>query len=175
MTTYKASLIRRLKAKSKEVFLELEEARLIYSNAVCGFCKAVCSYCLENNINNPLEDITEEKKDTDEINSDFKSLFRKIAVATHPDKVSSEEKREKFEKASKAKDKNKTLELLSIASELKIKTDDLSYESIDHLECSILKSEEELHNIINSFPWSWYYAPNDKKHSIIELFAHKEV
>ena len=175
MTSYKTSLIRRLRSKSKEVSLELEEARSIYKQAVSGFCESVCSYCSKNDTKNPLEDIPEEKKDSDEINSDFKSLFRKIAVATHPDKVSSEEKREKFEKASKAKDKNKALELLSIASDLKIKTDDLSYESIDHLEASILKAEEELHNIINSFPWAWYYAPNDKKESIIKLFVHKEV
>lgn len=175
MTTYKASIIRRLRSRSREVSIELDEAKCIYEYAVPEFCKSLEDYCVDNNIKNPLDEMPDKKEEEEEIKSEFKSLFRKIAVATHPDKVSSEEKREKFEKASKAKDKNKAVELLSIASDLKIKTDDLSYESIDYLEASITKTEEEIHNIHKSFPWIWYYTPNNKKQLIIELFIGKQV
>ncbi len=173
MTSYKSSLIRRLKFKSKEVSLELKQVKEIYTKAVSGFCDSVSTYCYSKKIKNPLEDLGEKKEEFSEINSEFKSLFRKIAIATHPDKVSSEKDRSKLEEAVEAKGKNKATELIKIASDLKIKTDDLSFNSIEELEIDILKSEEEIHNIHNSFPWVWYYTPSNKKILVVESFINK--
>lgn len=177
MTSYKSSLIRRLKFKSKEVSLELKQVKEIYSKAVSGFCDAVSVYCLSKKIKNPLEELGQKKEEEEanEINSDFKSLFRKIAIATHPDKTSSEKDRNKLEEAVEAKGKNKSTELIKIASDLKIKTDHLSFDSIEELELDIIKSEEEICNIHNSFPWIWHYAPINKKNFIIESFINKQV
>lgn len=173
MSDFKSSLIRKLRVKSREVSSNLEEAKAIYAIAVSGFCESVHSYCRRNKIKNPLEEIEDKKEEPDDISSEFKSLFRKIAIATHPDKASDESC--KFEKAVKAKKENKPVNLISIASDLKIKTDELSYESINHLESSILKSEEEIDKIHRSYPWAWYYAPDNKKEFITELFINKQV
>ncbi len=175
MSDFKSSLIRRLRVKSREVSLELEETRAIYTIASSEFCQALSSYCRANEIPNPLDELEQEEEELDDIGTEFKALFRKIAVATHPDKLSSEEGRPKLEKAVKAKKENKPVNLISIASDLKIKTDELSYESIAYLESSILKSEEEIDNIHNSYPWVWHYAPTNKKDTILDLFINKQV
>ena len=66
MDSYKASLIRRLKFKSKEVLEELKDTKVIYETAVSGFCSSLELYCIENDIENPLKstkkDLEEEKK-----------------------------------------------------------------------------------------------------------------
>ena len=175
MSHFKTSLLRKLKFKSREVSAELEETRLIYQDAVLKFCTALEAFCLQNKINNPLDKIIKKEEEKEEISSEFKALFRKIASATHPDKISNEEGRPKLQKAVEAKKNNKTIDLINIASELKIETNDLSFDSIDKLEESIRETESEINSMHNSYPWLWYYAPKLNKDNILSLFIESHV
>ena len=177
MDSYKASLIRRLKFKSKEVLEELKDTKVIYETAVSGFCSSLELYCIENDIENPLKstkkDLEEEKKK--ELNDNFKKLFRKISILTHPDKTQDESSREILENAVEAKKSQDSGSLTSIAHDLKIDLSNLDYESIEDLEESIKKSEEEIFNIHNSYPWKWHYSPINKKTSILTSFIENYV
>ena len=68
-----------------------------------------------------------------------------------------------MENAVEAKKNKDASSLTSIAHDLKIDLSNIDYESIDALEDSILESEKEIDNIHNSYPWLWYYAPDNKK------------
>ena len=175
MSHFKTSLLRRLKFKAKEVSSDLEETKIIYKNAVSEFCIALEDFCLKQKINNPLNKTTKEEEPDKEISSEFKALFRKIASATHPDKISTEAGRPKLQKAVEAKKTNKTIDLINIASELKIETNNLSFSSIEELEKSIKDTEDEINSIHNSYPWAWYYAPQSKKDNILSLFIESQV
>ena len=175
MSHFKTSLLRKLKFKSKQVSLELEETELIYKDAVSKFCIALDNFCLSKKIDNPLNKIIKKEEVKQEVSSEFKTLFRKIATATHPDKISNEKGRSKLQKAVEAKKTNKTIHLINIASELKIKTNDLSFDSIEELEQNIKDTEEEINSMHNSYPWIWHYAPSSNKNKILSLFISSHV
>lgn len=177
MDSYKSSLIRRLKFKSKEVLSELKDTKDIYNSAVGDFCIAVDFYCSAMEINNPLESIAKnsDKEDKEELNNNFKKLFRKISLLTHPDKTQDEDSRDILENAVEAKKSKDAGGLTSIAHDLKIDLSDLDYDSIDLLEESIQKSEQEIVKIHNSYPWAWYYAPENKKDPILISFIQNYV
>ena len=140
--------------------------------AVMDFCSSLDLYCKSKDIKNPLDslnkDLEEEKKK--ELNNNFKKLFREISKLTHPDKTKDESSREILEDAVEAKKSQNPSSLTSIAHDLKIDLSELSYDSIEHLEESIKKSEDEILNMHNSYPWSWYYAPSNKKEPILISF-----
>jgi hypothetical protein len=171
---FKASLVSKLKFKSKEVSLELSEAEAIYKIAVSDFVSAVNDYCLKKNIDNPLSRIVSKKNENKQISSEFKSLFRQIASATHPDKCA-DSNRDIFEKAVEAKNNNKTVNLLNLASDLKIKVNDISFSSIKEIEYDIKKTEEEIKKIHHSYPWIWYYAPFSERQKILDSFILDQV
>jgi chlorite dismutase len=108
------------------------------------------------------------------ISSEFKSLFRQIASATHPDKCA-DSNRDIFEKAVEAKNNNKTVNLLNLASDLKIKVNDISFSSIKEIEYDIKKTEEEIKKIHHSYPWIWYYAPFSERQKILDSFILDQV
>lgn len=177
MDLYKTSLIRRLKFKSKEVSEELKDVKALYNQAVGDFCIAVDFYCSSTEIVNPLESIVKnkDKEKKEELNNNFKKLFRKISLLTHPDKTQNEESREILEDAVEAKKSKNAGGLTSIAHDLKIDLSNLDYDSIDLLEESIKKSEQEILNIHNSYPWVWFYAPENKKEPILISFIQNYV
>jgi hypothetical protein len=175
--SYKSSLIRKLKFKSKEVSSELKDAKFLYNQAVGDFCIAIDFYCSTMEIDNPLESIAKNvnEEEKEELNNNFKKLFRKISLLTHPDKTQDEDSRDILEDAVEAKKSKDTSSLTSIAHDLKIDLSNLDYDSIDLLEESIKKSEQEILNIHNSYPWAWYYAPENKKDPILISFIQNNV
>lgn len=177
MDPYKSSLIRRLKFKSKEVFSELKDVKDLYNDAVGDFCVAVDFYCSAMEIDNPLESIAKniKEEEKEELNNNFKKLFRKISVLTHPDKTKNEDSRDILEGAVEAKKAKDAGGLTSIAHDLKIDLSSLDYDSIDSLEESIKNSEQEIFNIHNSYPWAWYYASENKKDPILISFIQNYV
>lgn len=173
---YKDSLVRRLKVKSKEVLTELRETKSIYDLAVTDFCIALHEYCSKKDIKNPLDSIkAPEKEEKEELSNSFKKIFRQISILTHPDKTKDEDSRDVLENAVEAKKNKDASSLTSIAHDLKIDLSNMDYESIDALEDSILESEKEIDNIHNSYPWLWYYAPDNKKDPIIISFIQNNV
>ena len=145
MDNYKSSLIRKLKVKAKDVSDELKETKLIYNDAVGDFCIAVDFYCSTMEIDNPLESIAKntDKEEKEELNNNFKKLFRKISVLTHPDKTKDEDSREILESAVEAKKSKNAGSLTSIAHDLKIDLSNLDFNSIEALESSIEKNRKQ--------------------------------
>ena len=156
---------------------ELKDTKFIYNSAVTDFCIAIDFYCSSNDIDNPLESLGKnlEEENKKELNGNFKKLFRKISILTHPDKTKDESSREILEDAVEAKKSKDASGLTSIAHDLKIDLSNLDYESIEHIEESIKKSEEDISNMHNSYPWKWYYASKNKKEPILISFIQNYV
>jgi hypothetical protein len=173
----KTSLIRRLRSKSSELKDELNFIKKIYFIAVEGFCKEVSCFCDHKKIDNPLLSMSkdEEKRDKENLTKDLKYLFREIAKKTHLDTCKTDDNRSTLEEAVEAKKNNQACDILSIAHELDIDTTSLSYKSLDAIESSIQKSEEEIMQITNSYPWKWHHATNSRKVNIVEEFVLSKV
>ena len=177
MDYYKKRLIRKLKAQSSEAQEELSSIESIFDQAVPLFCEAVYIFCSENSKKNPLEDLKDCSKEDDEIISDgIKSIFRKIAVKTHPDKVKGSEslihQYHDVTTAKKDKDVNK---IISIAKDLKVNMNDISYSDIKIIENSIKKTQSKIQKITKSYPWVWYFAGKNKRGEIIQEFVINQV
>lgn len=108
----------------------------------------------------PLPDLQFEKE---EVDTDFNSIFKKIAHLTHPDlhnKMDSEEARRKktemFLKAKKAVDNKNWFELCQIAMELDIILPEPTKQHLKWLEDEITRTKERIQKITTTFAWSWY-------------------
>ena len=176
MDQYKLKLIRKLKVKCSEVNQELETVESFYNQAAPLFCAEVSSYCEENNIKNPLDYIKDEKQkeEKEELSSDIKSVYRKIAIKTHPDKVGADNKSiNLYQDATEAKKKSKIDKIISIAKDLKIDIYSFDYEEIKKIERSIENTEVEIKKITNSYPYVWFFSGAKKRAEIITGFTLK--
>lgn len=174
---YKAKLLRKLKVRCSEVNQELIEVNDIYEQSISSFCLEVSCYCKENNIENPLEKLKAEKQEEDKktIPSEFKSLYRKIAVETHPDKGADDKKIEKYQQATEAKKESKIDKLVSIAKDLKINLSEMTFADIKIIEQSIIDTEKAISQIRSSYVWAWAFAPNKRRRDIIFKFVMNNV
>lgn len=177
MDDYKGKLLRKLKAKCSEVNQELIEVNDIYEQSVSPFCLEVSSYCKENNLKNPLDKLKEEKKQEDKkvLSPEFKSLYRQIAIQTHPDKGEDDVKIEKYQQATEAKKESKIDKLVSIAKDLKINLNEMSFSDIKTIENSIIDTEKMISQVRNSYVWAWAMAANNKREDIIFKFVMNNV
>lgn len=177
MDDYKGKLLRKLKAKCSEVNQELLEVNDIYEQSVSPFCLEVSSYCKENSLENPLDKLKEEKKEEEKetMSSEFKSLYRQIAIQTHPDKGEDDVKIEKYQQATEAKKESKIDKLVSIAKDLKINLNQMSFSDIKTIENSIIDTEKMISQVRNSYVWAWAMAANNKREDIIFKFVMNNV
>ena len=174
MDYYKDNLTRKLKFKCRQIQSDLDEAELIYNNAVSGFCEHVLSFCKEIGCKNPLDHLPKENEDGGnkvKLPQQFKKVFSSIVTQTHPDKTKDASGVETYQKAVEAKKENKVEELISLAQDLKINISHLSYSDIRGLEDKICKMEEKIDSIHKSYPWIWYYTPLNKREGIIKKFC----
>lgn len=178
MSDYKENLLRKLKAKCSEVNQELLEVNSIYEDSLPLFYQQVLLYCKENNLKDPFSKFKDEKKtdSTPPMSGEFKSLYRKIAVKTHPDKTKSKDTIvEKYQEASKAKKDNKIDKLVSIAKDLKINLNQMSYTDIKAIESSIIDTEKKIQEIRASYIWAWVFSSNKERSNIIVRFVMNNV
>lgn len=177
MDCYKKRLIRKLKVKSSETQEELSSIESIFDQAVPLFCEAVSSFCLENSRKNPLEDLKDSsEEESDTISDGIKSIFRKIAVKTHPDKIeNSESSIHQYHDVTTAKKDKDVNKIISIAKELKVDINDISYSDIKIIENSIKKTEDKIHKITKSYPWIWFFSEDGKRFKIIQEFVINQV
>jgi hypothetical protein len=175
---YKSKLLRKLKAKCSELNNELSEVNSIYEKSVPLFCSEVCDYCAKNSIENPLEKLKKETKEKNnpEVEPEFKSLYRKIAIETHPDKVANNEKKlDTYKEATEAKKQNKIDKLVSIAKDLKINLNKMKFSDIKRIEESIIKTEKTISDIRNSYVWLWVFSSKKERKDIIVKFILNNV
>ena len=94
---------------------------------------------------------------------DFKSLFRKVVIKCHPDKLNntisdakSKEYKEIYEDAIVANETEDWAKLIMVAMKLGVDIPTSAYDQIEAIEKSINKLKQKQHNIINSVAWNWY-------------------
>lgn len=177
MDHYKERLLRKLKARCSEVNNELLEVNDIYEQSISPFCTEVSCYCKENNIENPLDKLKTEKKEEEKktIPPEFKSLYRKIAIETHPDKGADDKKIEKYQQATNAKKESKIDKLVSIAKDLKINLTEMTFADIKIIEQSIIETEKTILQVRSSYVWAWAFASNKTRGDIILKFIVNNV
>lgn len=177
MDDYKSKLLRKLKARCSEVNNEFLEVNGIYEQSIPTFCLEVSSYCKKNNLENPLDKLKSDKKEKNEktMPPEFKSLYRKIAVETHPDKGADDKKIEKYQQAADAKKESKIDKLVSIAKDLKINLNEMTFADIKIIEQSIIETEKAILRIRSSYVWAWAFSSNKERVDIIFKFVMNNV
>lgn len=101
----------------------------------------------------------------------MRKLWKSIAVATHPDKTGGDpDKTDLYKRASSAWDGRKYEELISIALDLDIPTDEADEGAVTLLEARSGQISERISQIEGSVLWQWHLAPPDKKDAIIRLY-----
>ena len=101
-----------------------------------------------------------------------KTLFKKIAVETHPDKLthaSEEEKELKnryFLKAQKAIDNNDLASLLEVANKLNIDSGLVEEEEIRIIETKIEFIRKKIHDMKQTAAWIWFHSKGEQKDNI---------
>ena len=110
-----------------------------------------------------------------------KSLYRKIAMVTHPDKIREDERKERLEKnfqaASKALEENDYNKLITLALSLDLKTELGNSELIPLYKNQISEVKERISAIEKSIPWIWgegFGMPNVKSAILLKILqTHK--
>lgn len=88
-----------------------------------------------------------------------KSVYRKIAMVTHPDKVKDDERKDRleqqFQEASKAMENHDYNKLITLALSLNLKTDLGNRELIPIYKQQIQDIKESIDEVEKSIPWLW--------------------
>jgi len=101
-----------------------------------------------------------------------KTLFKKIAVETHPDKLAHASKEEKelknryFLKAQKAIENNDLASLLEVANKLNIDSGLVEEEEIRIIETKIDFIRKKIHEMKQTAAWIWFHSEGEQKDNI---------
>jgi hypothetical protein len=106
-----------------------------------------------------------------EIPDEIKALWKKIAVATHPDKTGGDpEKSELYRRAASAMADGSIDEIVAVAVELGMDLPEASTAAVTRLERVAGDLEGRLKNIENSVLWQWASAPQKKRDVILAAY-----
>jgi len=106
-----------------------------------------------------------------EIPEEIKTLWKKIAVATHPDKTGGDpEKSELYKRAATAMAEGSIDEIVAVAAELGMDLPEASNAVVTRLEKVAGDLEGRLKNIENSVLWQWASAPQKKRDVILTAY-----
>lgn len=126
--------------------------------------------------------IKEQEESEKESNKhpDFKSLFRKVVVKCHPDKLDPSLSQKDFDKykdlydqAISANETEDWAQLIIVAIKLELDIPESAYDQIESIENSINKIKEKQNNILSSVAWAWYKTNDSASKSDI-LKQHLE-
>ena len=105
----------------------------------------------------------------DNIKPWVKTLYKKIMVSTHPDKITKsmpsfmkENLNKNFEIAKEAYENNNSANVLMTAHNIGIDISELDIE-LDFLDESIMNNKKETEIIKNKAGWVWYNSPSEEK------------
>jgi hypothetical protein len=152
--------------------LELEETKLIYKKCMEVFNSDFRRYMLDTNINPQEQKVPEDenlkiKSDVDD--DTFKSVYRKVAGKTHPDKGGDTDK---FKKANEA-NRNKDLgALMDMADELGIDVE-LDDKMISEMKKQLSGIADTITNIRTTMAWSWVHSPKKEKQNLKKYILHQ--
>ena len=175
MSEYIKKKYYKLRREWKEKKQEYESINKLYENIEKQFVFNIIKFCQDNNLANPFNESSSETQNVrgDVSSSSFKSLYRKIAVQTHPDKNRNKENaREIYESATVAKKEGNLQELLDAGKKIDIKLDikDITLEELELLESNITQLSDKVNKIKNSYPWVWFHSNPSKRNMIFYDF-----
>ena len=183
-----------LTAEVKFLKKELELVEDIIKEAQPAFNKEVLERLsldgeIESNSNCEVASPEEKKKNSKSLPvvednlrkdapTDQKKLFKKIALRTHPDKLSDKSEFEKkfkanlFEKAHKAINEDDYHSLVEIAESLNLDIPPPSKEHIQNLKKNQAKLKKRITTFKGSFLWAWYFEEDrEKKDRIVDRYV----
>jgi hypothetical protein len=175
MSEYKRKKYYSLRREWKESKEEYNSINELYENIKNQFIINIIKFCEDNNLANPFQESSAETQDVrgDVSSSSFKSLYRKIAVQTHPDKNrNKQDARDIYESATTAKKSGNLQELLDAGKKvnIKLKVDEISLKELKLLESNINELKEKINKIKNSYPWVWFHSNPSKRNMIFYNF-----
>jgi hypothetical protein len=175
MSTYKKNKYYQLRREWKEHKQEYNNINKLYETIEKQFVINVIKFCQDNNLANPFSESSPETQNVggDVNSSSFKSLYRKIAVSTHPDKnKNKEDARDIYESATFAKKQGNLQELLDAGKKanIKLNIDEISLEELKLLESNINDLKQKTNKIKNSYPWVWFHSNPSKRNMIFYDF-----
>tara|TARA_R110000824_G_scaffold99152_3_gene236273 strand:+ start:831 stop:1427 length:597 start_codon:yes stop_codon:yes gene_type:complete len=115
------------------------------------------------------EDVTKEIKELEERQDrdpELYTIYKKIAMKTHPDRTGDEELINIFNKATEAINQNDWIILLEIASELKIKIPKLTKELRQKIQNNVVETNKKIKKLHNTTAWVWANAGEEHKEQI---------
>lgn len=132
--------------------------------------------------NQRVENLSKEAAEEDEIDNErdpnFKKLFRKVVIKSHPDKLGSDvtpiekiRKQDLYEQAVKANDEYNWALLITVAIKLEIELGEEYHEYVNELSVESDKVQKEIDNIQGSIAWQWYYAEEDRKDAMLQAYV----
>ena len=126
---------------------------------------------------NSVKDLEDLEKESNK-HPDFKSLFRKVVIRCHPDKLptdlteaKSNEYKAIYEDSVDANETEDWAKLIRCAIKLEIELPESAYDQIESIENSINKLKEKQNNILSSTAWAWYKT-NDSDTKLDILKQH---
>ena len=173
--------------KVKYLYAKIDYQQEVFQQAKLDFEEYAKKFCDENGIeiedpemDNETTDVDIRRDDIDfniedvETQSDhIKKLFRKIAIMTHPDKLTKlddyerERKTELFLKAREAAEAGKWFALVDTANALGIKTPEPDEEQLGLLENESENVDKEIKDIESSYAWIMYNLETDEQRKLL--------
>ena len=173
--------------KVKYLYARIDYQREVFQQAKSDFEEYAKKFCEENGINiedpemdNETTDVDIRGKDIDFTDMDvetqskhIKKLFRKIAIMTHPDKLTKlgeyerERKTELFLKAREAAEAGKWFALIDTAYALGIKIPEPDEEQLGLLESESKNVDKEIKDIESSYAWIMYNLETDEQRKLL--------
>ena len=173
--------------KVKYLYAKIDYQQEVFQQAKLDFEEYARKFCEENGIE--IEDPEMDNKTTDvdirrdnidfniedvETQSDhIKKLFRKIAIMTHPDKLTKlddyerERKTELFLKAREAAEAGKWFALVDTANALGIETPEPDEEQVDLLQNESENVDKEIRNIEATYAWVMYNLETEGQRKLL--------
>lgn len=105
---------------------------------------------------------------------ELKKLYRSIAQKTHPDKVKDEYLNDIFKQAAEAIEDENWMLLVELAGELRLDIEFLSDETLEIIEQSIQRNEQQIAGIKNSFSYIWSKQKDDKSRDIFKSMFYQQ-
>ena len=181
--SYKENTLKfkKLLFKLKYLYAELDECNYTFdickSNFSLEFQKKIDKLKKKekNVIKKVDEQIKNSKPDNKKLDEDinpksFKSLYRKIAFETHPDKGHSKRRVELFNEAKEAYMNSSWFNLVEIATTLGITLPNPTKQQLNSLSLEVDKVNNSISEIKNSVSWNWYFTKGDSKKQLMDNY-----